>query len=96
MGEARGQDTHNQVAEENLQDLGSQTGATAKDLLQDPDQEVAQRRADQGAIGGHLGHARCKVVAVLVAVLGQPRGEQLLAARQGARGEHLGPQGVVL
>ena len=68
----RTRDTYNQVAEENLQDLGSQTGAAAKDLLQNPDQEVAQRRADKGAVGGHLGHARCKVVAVLVAVLGQP------------------------
>jgi hypothetical protein len=57
---------------------------------------VAQGRADEGAIGGHLGHARREVVAMLVAVLGQPRGEQLLAAGERTGREHLGAQGMVL
>ena len=57
---------------------------------------MAQGSADEGAVCGHLGHARREVVAVLVAVLGQPRSKQLLAAGEGAGREHLGAQRMVL
>jgi len=57
---------------------------------------VAERGADESAVGGHLGHARREVVAVLVAILGQPRGDQLLGAGQRAGREHLGAQRVLL
>lgn len=55
---------------------------------------MAQRSADQSSIGGHLGDARSEVVAMLVAVLGQPRGEKLLSSGEGTGREHLGAQRV--
>lgn len=88
--------THNQVAEEDLQDLGLEALAALEDLLQQADEDVAEGRADEGAVDGHLGHARGEVVARLAPVVGNPRGEELLQAREGARGEHLGAQGVAL
>jgi len=91
-----GEEAYNQVADENLQNLGPQTGAVLERLLQGPDEAVAERGADEGAVRRHLGHARRKVVAVLVAVLGQPRGDQLLSTGEGAGREHLGPHRVVL
>lgn len=57
---------------------------------------MAQGSADQGTVGGHLGHARGEVVAMLVAVLGQPRGEELLGAGEGSGRQHLGAQRVRL
>lgn len=57
---------------------------------------MAQGSADQGSVGGHLGNARSKVVAMLVAVLGQPRGEKLLSSGEGTSREHLGAQRVCL
>lgn len=88
--------TYNKIADENLHDLGPQASAILEGLLQSPDQEMTQRSADKGSIGGHLGDARCEVVAVLVAVLGQPRGDQLLGTGKCASGKHLGAQRVVL
>jgi len=57
---------------------------------------VAQGRADEGAVDGHLGHARGEVVAGPAPVVRDPRGQELLQAREGARREHLGAQGVAL
>lgn len=67
-----------------------------EELLEKPDEEVAERSAHQGAVCSHLGHAGREVVAVLVAVLGEPGGKQLLGAGEGAGGEHLCPQRVFL
>ena len=64
--------THNQVADKNLEDLGPQALAVLEHLLEDPDEEMAQGSADKGAVGGHLGDAGCEVVAILVAILGEP------------------------
>jgi hypothetical protein len=88
--------THDQVADENLHDLGLQALAALEDLLQQADEDVAQGRADHGAIQGHLGHARGEVVAALAPVVRNPRREELLQARQRARGEDLGAQRVAL
>ena len=60
-------------------------------LLKDLDQEMAERGANESTVDGHLGDARGEVVAMYVAVLGDPGGEDLLQSRQSARGEHLGP-----
>lgn len=70
--------TYNQVADKNLEDLGSQALAVLEHLLEDPDEEVAQGGANKGAVGGHLRDAGREVVAILVAIFGEPRGEQLL------------------
>lgn len=88
--------TYDEVAKENLQDLGPQACAAFEDLLQNPDQQRAKRRTDKGAVRGHLWHARREVVAVLVAVLCQPRGEHLLSTGQCAGGQHLGTHWVLL
>ena len=57
---------------------------------------MAKGRADEGAVRGHLGNTGGKVVAMLVAVLGEPRGNELLGTGEGACGEHLGAQRVRL
>lgn len=57
---------------------------------------MAERRADKGSIDGHLGHATGEVVAMLIAILRDPRGEKLLQRCQRAGREHLRPQGVLL
>lgn len=64
--------TYNQIADKNLKDLGPQTLAVLEHLLEDPDEEMAQGGADKGAVGGHLGDTSCEVVAILVAILGEP------------------------
>lgn len=64
--------THNQVADKDLEDLGPQALAVLEHLLEDPDEEMAQGGADKGAVGGHLGDTGREVVAILVAVLGEP------------------------
>jgi hypothetical protein len=88
--------THNQVAHEDLENLGLQTRPSAEYLLQDGDQDVAERRADEGAVDGHLGHARGEVVALPVLVVRNPRGQKLLEAGERSGGKHLGAQRVVL
>jgi hypothetical protein len=87
---------YNQVASEDLQDLGLCTGPASKGLLQDVDKDVAERSADKGTVEGHLGHTRGEVVAILVAVLCDPRSEDFLGTRERARGDHLGTQRVGL
>lgn len=57
---------------------------------------MAEGSADEGTVDGHLGYSRADVVAVLAAIVGDPRGQDLLQTRQGTRGEHLGPQRVAL
>lgn len=88
--------TYNQVADKNLENLGPQAGAPAEGLLEKPNQEVAQGSADEGAIRRHLGHSRSEIVAVLVAILGEPRGKELLGTSESTSREHLGPQRVLL
>jgi hypothetical protein len=64
--------TYDQVACENLQDLGSQASSTSKHSLKDRNENVTQRRAHEGTIHCHLGHARCEVMSILVLVVGDP------------------------
>lgn len=92
----RKEGTYDQIADENLQHFGLETGSTGKDLLQNANEEMAQRRADEHPVQRHLGHARAEVVAVLADVVGDPRGEKLLQPGQHAGGEHLGAQRVRL
>ena len=87
---------HNQVADKNLQDLGLDTRASLEELLKHADEDMAKRRADEGAVDGHLGHTRGEVVAALAPVMGDPRRQELLQTRQSSRGEHLGAQRVAL
>lgn len=57
---------------------------------------MTQRRADKGAVCGHLGHSRGEVVAMLVTVLGEPRSEEFLETGESARRKHLRAQRVLL
>lgn len=89
-------DTYDQIADENLQDLSLQTGATSEDLLENADEDVTQRGGNEHAVQRHLGDARAEVVAVLADIVGEPRGEEFLQTREHTRGEHLGAQRVLL
>lgn len=53
---------YNQVADDDLQNLRPQASPTRKDSLEDMNQKVTERRADEGAIDGHLGYAGIDVV----------------------------------
>lgn len=57
---------------------------------------MADGSGDEGTVGGHLGHARGEVVAVLVAVLGEEGSEKLLDTVEGTGREHLGAERVRL
>ena len=87
---------HNQIANENLENLGLEARPAAEDFLQQSDEDVAERSADEGAVNGHLGDAGSEVIARLAPVVGNPRREKLLEAREGSRRKHLGAQRVLL
>lgn len=88
--------TYNEIADQDLQDLGLQTGAASKELLKDANQKVPQRCADESAVCCHLGHTRANVVAMLALVMGKPRSQDLLQGRKRARREHLSSKRVRL
>jgi hypothetical protein len=88
--------TYNQVADENLHDLCLQTRSACEYLLQDANQNVTERCADECAVDGHLGHARREVMPVLVLVVRNPRREDLLEAGEGTRRQHLGAERIRL
>ena len=89
-------DTYDQVADEDLEDLGLQTSATSEDLLQNADEDVTQRGGNEHAVERHLGDARAEVVAMLADIVSEPRGEELLQTGEYTGGEHLSAQRVVL
>lgn len=89
-------ETYDQVADQDLEDLGLQAGAAGEDALQDADEDMAEGRGNEHAVQGHLRDAGGEVVAVLADIVGQEGGEQLLKTREHTRGEHLGAQRVVL
>ena len=64
--------TYNQIADENLQNLGLQALAALEDLLEQADEDVAQGRADERAVEGHLRDTRGEVVAALAPVMRDP------------------------
>jgi hypothetical protein len=88
--------TNNQIAEHNLQNLGLQARAPLEDLLEEADEDVAERRADDGAIQRHLGDTGGEVVSALAPVVRNPRCKELLETRKGTGCEHLGAERVAL
>lgn len=88
--------TYNQIADENLHNLGLEAGAAGEHALQDVDQDMAKGGADESTVDSHLGDARGEVMAMLVPVLCDPRGEELLQGGESARGQHLGAQRIGL
>ena len=65
-------ETHNQIADENLQYLCLKTCPPREQLLQYMNQEVSQRRANERAIDSHLRHTRADVVSIFGDILGNP------------------------
>ena len=88
--------TYDQVADENLKDFGFQTLTAREHLLQDLDQEMPKGRADESAVGSHLGDSGTEVMTVLARILCDPRSEDFLERSQRSRREHLGPQRIAL
>lgn len=64
------EETYDQIADKDLEDLCAQACAAFEDLLQQVYQQRTEGRADEGTVCGHLGHARREIVAILVAILG--------------------------
>jgi hypothetical protein len=88
--------TYQEIANKDLHNLRLQALAALEDLLEEANEDVAEGRADDGAIEGHLGNTRGEVMAALAPVVRDPRREKLLQTRQSAGGEHLGSQWVAL
>lgn len=57
---------------------------------------MAEGRADEHSVEGHLGNARAEVVAVLADIVRNPRGQQLLQTGEDTGCEHLRAQRVLL
>jgi len=89
-------ETYDQIADENLQDLGLQASPSSEHLLQYIDQKVSQWRADEGSIDRHLRHTRVDVAGMFANVLGDPRRKDFLYSRECAGSEHLCAQRVLL
>ena len=49
--------TYNQIANENLKNLGLETCAAGEDLLQDANEDVAEGGADEHSVQRHLGRS---------------------------------------
>jgi len=88
--------TYQQVAGEDLQDLGLDARPASEDPLQNSNEEVAQRGADEHSVEGHLGDAGAEVVTVLADIMGDPRGQDFLQTGQDTGGQHFSAQGVRL
>lgn len=88
--------TYDQVADEDLEDLGLETGATSEDLLENADEDMAQRGGNEHAVERHLRDARAEVVAVLADIVSEPRSEKFLQTGEHTRSEHLSAQRVLL
>lgn len=88
--------TYDQVAKKDLEDLGLQACPTCKYALEDANQNVAHGRRDKGAKGSHLRYTRREVMAILIPVLCNPRGEKFLGCRERGAGQHLGAKRVGL
>jgi len=88
--------SYKEVGNNDLKELRLQTCPASESLLQEGDHNMAQRRANERAIDGHLGHTAGEVVTRLVAVFGDPRGQELLQSGERARCEHLGLERVFL
>lgn len=50
---------------------------------------MAERRADEGAVECHLGDAGVEIMAMLAAVVRDPRSEQFLDTEESTRRDHL-------
>ena len=70
--------TYDQVRYDDLHDLGLQARPASEYPLEERDHDVAERCTDKCAVDCHFGHAAREVVAVLVAVLCNPRCKELL------------------
>lgn len=87
---------YHKVRDEDLRNLRFERCAVAEQPLENSNQGMAERSADQGAISHHLRDARGEVVAMLAAVMSEPGGQDFLDTSQGTGREHFGAEGVCL
>jgi len=87
---------HDKVADQYLRQLALARGATGERLLEQGHENVTERSGNQSTIDGHLRHARGEIGSLLVAITGVNRREDFLEGGKGTRGEHLGPQRIML
>lgn len=57
---------------------------------------MTQRRANESTVDRHLRHTAREVVTMLIAVLRDPRGQELLKRAERARRDHLRAQRILL
>lgn len=88
--------SYDQVANKDLQDLRPQACPSREHLLQDTDQEMSQRRADERSVDCHFGHARAEVMSVLANIMRNPRCKDFLQCCQRSGREHFCAQRIPL
>lgn len=87
---------YNQIANQDLQNLGLQTRPAREDLLQNSNENVAHGRTDEHSVERHLRHAGAEVMAMLADIMSKPRGDEFLQSREDTGREHLCAKGVRL
>lgn len=87
---------YNQVANQDLQNLGLQTRPAGKNPLQDSNENVAHGRTDEHSVERHLRHAGAEVMAMLADIMSEPRGDEFLKSRENTGRQHLCAKGVCL
>ena len=88
--------TYDEIAKENLQDLGLQACAAGKYLLEDAHEEVAQWGSDKHAVEKHFRNTGAEVVPIPADIIRDPRGQVFLSCGKHTRRQHLGAQRVLL
>lgn len=93
IAQAEGRDIYNQVADDNLENLGLCAGPSCECLLQKGDEDMAKRGRNQRTVDSHIRHTRGEVSPMFRAVPRNDRCKKLLETVEGSGGEHLGATG---
>lgn len=88
--------TYEQIAEQDLEDLGLQTRTAGEDLLEYANEDMAQWCTDECSVCCHLRYSGSEVTPTLCDILRDPGCEEFLQGGQCTGGQHLCTEGVGL
>lgn len=88
--------TNDQVADQDLENLGLEACSIGEQFLQNADEHMPKGSTNQCAVCCHFGYSRTEIVAILAAIMREPRGQDFLQCGKSTRGEHFRPQRIRL
>lgn len=80
--------SNNEVADQDLEDLGTGGSAISESALENINEQVTERGRDEGAVDGHHRHTWGQIAAMLL-IAGDERCKKFLESRQGTGRNHL-------